>query len=48
MSAIKRSAISKNLMSDQSCDENFNLKRLKIVKTCCNVFDLVKMKSKCV
>ena len=30
------------------CDEKFNLERFKKIKSCCNVFDLVKMETTCI
>ena len=36
------------LVNNQSCAENFNLEIFKIIKSCCNVFDLVKMEAICI
>ena len=48
MNAIKISAIAKNLVKNQSCVENFNLERFKIIKSFYNVFDLLKMEAICI
>ena len=48
MNTIKRSAIAEHLVNNQSCAENFNLEKLQIIKSCCNVFDLVKMEAICI
>ena len=44
MNAIKLSAIAEHLVNKQSYAENVNFERLKITKSCNNVFYLVKMK----
>ena len=48
MNAIKRSATAEHLVNNQSCAENFKLERFKKIKSCCNVFDLVKMETTCI
>ena len=45
MSAIKRSAVAKHMVNNQSCAENFNLDRFEITKSCYSVFDLLKMEA---
>ena len=44
MNTIKRSAIKELLVNNQSC-ENLDLERFKIIKSCYNVFGLVKMEA---
>ena len=36
------------MVNNQSCAENFNLERFKIIKSCYNVFDLVRMEAICI
>ena len=48
INAIKISAIAKNLVNNQSCDEKFKLEKFMIIKSCYNVFDLVKMEVICI
>ena len=48
MKSIKRSPIAEHLVKNLSCAENFNLERFKIIKSCYNVFDLVKMEAICI
>ena len=48
LNAIKRSAITEHLVLNHSCAENFKLERFKIIKTCYNVFDLIKMEAICI
>ena len=48
LNAIKRSAITEHLVSNHICAQNFNLERFKIIKTCYNVYDLIKMEAICI
>ena len=40
--------IAEHLVNNQSCDENFILERFKIIKSCYNVIDFVKMEAICI
>ena len=48
MNSIKRSAITENLVNNQSCAKSFNLETFKILKICYTVLDLVKMEAICI
>ena len=48
MNAVKRSAIAEHLVNNQSCIENLNLERFKILKSCCIISNLVKMEAICI
>ena len=48
LNAIKRSAITEHLVLNHICAQNFNLERFKIIKTCYNVYDLIKMEAICI
>ena len=42
LNAAKRLSIAEHLVNNQSCAENFNSDRFKIIKNCVNIFDLIK------
>ena len=46
--AVKKSAIAEHLVNNQSFSESFDLKRFKIIKSYCKVFDFVKMEAICI
>ena len=43
----KRSSIAENLVKNLTRAKSHNLNRFKIVKTCSNVFDLIKLEAIC-
>ena len=45
MAALKRSSIAEHLLNNHTCAENVNIDRFKIIKSCDNIFDLIKYRS---
>ena len=35
-------------MSNSTCADSYNINRFKIIKTCSNVFDLIKLEAICI
>ena len=48
LNASKCSSIAEHLVINSTCAKSYNLNRFKIVKTCSNVFDLIKLESICI
>ena len=48
MNAVKRSSIAEHLVNNQSFAEIFNLDRFRVIKSCVNNFDLIKMEAICI
>ena len=48
MKAIKRYAFADHLVNNQSYAGIFNLVKFKIIKSCCIVFDFIKMDAMCI
>ena len=47
LNASKRSSITELLVNNSTCANSYNINRFKIIKTCSNVFDLVKLEVIC-
>ena len=48
INASKRSSIAEHLVKNLTRANSYNLNRFKIVKTCSNVFDLIKLEAMCI
>ena len=48
LNVSKRSSIAEHLVNNSTCANSYNLNRFKIVKTCSNVFDLIKLEAICI
>ena len=48
LNASKRSSIAEHLVNNPTCANNYNIKRFKIIKTCSNIFDLIKLEAICI
>ena len=42
LNALKRSSIAENLINHPTCANYYNRDRFKIIKSCNNIFDLIK------
>ena len=47
VNASKRSAIAEHLVNKPDCASNCNLKRFKVIKSCYNIFGLIKLGAIC-
>ena len=47
LNASKRSFIAEHLVNNSTCVNSYNLNRFKTIKTCSNVFDLIKLEAIC-
>ena len=45
LNAFKRSSIAQHLINNPTCANNYNMNRFKIIKTCNDVFDLIKLEA---
>ena len=43
----KRSSIAEHLVINPTCDNSYNINGFKIIKTCSNIFDLIKLEAIC-
>ena len=48
LNSFKRSSIAEHLVNNSTCANSYNLNKFKIIKTCSNVFDLIKLKAICI
>ena len=48
LNALKRSSIAEHLVNHPNCANNYNRDRFKIIKSCYNVFDLIKLEAICI
>ena len=47
LNVSKRSPIAEHLVNNSTCANTYNLNKFKIIKTCSNVFDLIKLEAIC-
>ena len=48
LNVAKRSSIAQHLINNPTCANNYNMDRFKIIKTCNNVFYLIKLEAICI
>ena len=48
LNASKRSFIAEHLIDNTTCTNSYIMNRFKIIKTCNNVFDLIKLEDICI
>ena len=48
LNASERSSIAELLVKNSTCANSYNLNGFKIIKTCSNVFDLIKLEAICI
>ena len=48
LNASKRSSIAEHLVNNTTCANSYNTNRLKSIKKCSNVFDLIKLEAICI
>ena len=48
LNALKRSSIAEHLVNHPNCANNYNRNRFKIIKSCNNVFELMKLEAICI
>ena len=48
VNASKRFAIAEHLVNNSGCSSSYNLNKIKIIKNCFSISDLIKLKSICI